>query len=291
MEKTRILWLSGITCNGNAHSFINYPKLEHFLNHFEFIYHPIFDSKYSLIDIVTNSIDCDILIIDGSISKEFKRADISLFSIIKKYGNIAKKIVTVGTCSSFGGIFKDSSANVTGLHFNGNTQLDNFLKFKNKTICVSGCPVHPEALAYTLFAIKNNIEIRLDEYLRPKEFFGYTIHNGCTRNEYFEYKIDNHIFGKKEGCMFYDNGCQAPYTSGSCNKILWNEVNSKTRSGSPCFGCTEPDFPKQNLFVTKKHMGIPQFLPKGISKRAYLTITGVAKAFTIERLEKGLFDD
>ncbi|MEO1959178.1 MAG: hypothetical protein ABGX23_06460 [Nautiliaceae bacterium] len=31
----------------------------------------------------------------------------------------------------------------------------------------------------------------------------------------------------------------------SCNKILWNEVNSKTRAGTPCFGCTGPTFPKK----------------------------------------------
>jgi hydrogenase small subunit len=144
-------------------------------------------------------------------------------------------------------------------------------------------------LATTLYAIKDDIKMHLDNYLRPKEFFSYTVHNGCVRNEYFEYKIDNHKFGKKEGCMFYEHGCQAPFTNGSCNKILWNEVNSKTRNGEPCHGCMEPDFPKTNLFKTKKNMGIPQFLPLGVSKRAYLTLAGVTKAFKIKRLEEDLF--
>ncbi|MBI3873603.1 MAG: hydrogenase [Arcobacter sp.] len=286
-----MLWLSGIACNGNTHSFLNYPKLEYFLKNFEFIYHPIIESKYSLTQIVETLIPCDILIIEGSVSKDFERANISILDTIFKYGKVVKKIVTVGTCASFGGIFKESGDNITGLHFDGTTHLNIFKEFQNKTISVSGCPIHPETLASTLFEIKDDIEIKLDMYLRPKEIFAYTIHNGCTRNEYFEYKIDNHIFGKKEGCMFYDNGCQAPFTSGSCNKNLWNDVSSKTRSGSPCFGCTEPEFPKRNLFATKKNMGIPQFLPKGISKRAYLTIAGVTKAFTIDRLEKGLLDD
>ncbi|WP_321778698.1 hypothetical protein [Sulfurimonas sp.] len=91
--------------------------------------------------------------------------------------------------------------------------------------------------------------------------------------------------------MFYDHGCQAPFTHGSCNKILWNEVNSKTRAGLPCMGCTEPTFPKQNLFKTKKNMGIPENLPLGVSKRAYLTLAGISKAFKINRLQKKLFDD
>jgi hydrogenase small subunit len=59
----------------------------------------------------------------------------------------------------------------------------------------------------------------------------------------------------------------------------------------PCVGCTEPDFPKQNLFHTKTNMGIPAIMPYGVPKRAYLTMTGIAKAFKIERLEKDLFND
>jgi hydrogenase small subunit len=89
--------------------------------------------------------------------------------------------------------------------------------------------------------------------------------------------------------MFYEHGCQAPYTKGSCNKILWNEVNSKTRVGQPCMGYTEPTFPKTDLYNTKKNMGIPATLPLGVGKRAYLTLTGVTKAFKIPRLEEDLF--
>ena len=44
--KTKLLWLSSISCNGNAHSFLNYDELEVFLDNFEFIYHPIIDSLY-----------------------------------------------------------------------------------------------------------------------------------------------------------------------------------------------------------------------------------------------------
>ena len=139
--------------------------------------------------------------------------------------------------------------------------------------------------------LKTGIDLPLDRFCRPKYFFAYTVHNGCTRNEYFEYKVDNHRFGEKEGCMFYDHGCQAPFTHGSCNRILWNGVNSKTRAGEPCHGCTEPHFPRRNLYVTKKNMGIPQYLPFDVPKRAYLTLTGVTKAFKIARLERRLIDE
>ena len=288
----KVLWITGLSCNGNTHSFLNYPYLEQFLNDFEFIYHPIIDSNYSLIDIVSKVIPCDILLIEGSISPEITKADKKLIDIITDYSKVVSKIVTVGTCATFGGIFKESEYdNISGLHFNEKKDVETFSFLKDKTISISGCPIHPELLVNTLYAIKNEMKLLLDTYLRPKEYFSYTIHNGCTRNEYFEYKVDNHSFGKKEGCMFYNHGCQAPFTHGSCNKILWNEVNSKTRAGQPCMGCTEPDFPKTDLFETKKNMGIPASLPLGVPKRTYLTLAGVTKAFRINRLEKDMFDD
>ena len=291
-KKVRVLWLSAIACNGNTHSFLNYPYLEQFLNDFEFIYHPVIDSSYSLENIVSKNIPCDILLIEGSISAEFKRANVSIVDIIRRYSDIVKSIVTVGTCATFGGIFKHSEyENTTGLHFDEDNKTNRFEDIKDKTISVSGCPVHPEVLVDTLYSIKNKLSIKLDEFLRPKEFYAYTVHNGCTRNEYFEYKIDNHKFGNLEGCMFYDHGCQAPFTHGSCNKILWNETNSKTRAGLSCMGCTEPSFPKENLFTTKKNMGIPQDLPIDVNKRAYLTLAGITKAFTIDRLERKLIDN
>ena len=291
-KKVKVLWLSAIACNGNTHAFLNYPYMEQFLNDFEFIYHPIIDSRYSLEDIVKNDIACDILLIEGTISDEFKRADTSIVDTINKYAKVVKKIVTVGTCATFGGIFIESDyKNTSGLHFKKDEKQKTFEGLLHKTISVSGCPVHPETLVNTLYAIKKSVDLHLDNFLRPKEFYAYTVHNGCTRNEYFEYKIDNHYFGELEGCMFYDHGCQAPYTHASCNKTLWNEVNSKTRAGMPCVGCTEPTFPKQNLFSTKKNMGIPQDLPLGVGKRIYLTLAGITKAFTVDRLEKKLFDD
>ena len=288
-QKVKVLWITGLACNGNTHSFLNYPYLQQFLDDFEFIYHPIIDSQYSLEQIVNETISCDVLLIEGSLSPEILKADKKLDDIIFNYAKVVSKIITVGTCSTFGGIFRQSEyEHVAGLHFDEKEEVKRFHTLKNKSISISGCPIHPELLVNTLYSIKNEISLKLDKYLRPKEYFGYTIHNGCTRNEYFEYKVDNHQFGKKEGCMFYDHGCQAPFTHGSCNKILWNEVNSKTRAGQPCMGCTEPDFPKANLYETKKNMGIPANLPLGVPKRTYLTLAGVTKAFTIDRLENKL---
>jgi hydrogenase small subunit len=79
-------------------------------------------------------------------------------------------------------------------------------------------------------------------------------------------------------------------THASCNKILWNDVSSKTRVGTPCFGCTEADFPRTNLFSTKTNMSIPEDVPLDVPKRSYLTMAGIAKTFHIKRLERKLID-
>ncbi len=284
----KLLWLSALSCNGNVHSFFNYENLEHFLEEFSFIYHPTIESDYTLNDLYSKNIDCDILLLEGTLEDDLEKGDGKFHTLLEKYGTKAKKIITVGTCASFGGIFAKGYPNRYGLHYKEEALHTRYKSFKDKTINISGCPIHPETLASTLYSIKKEYYIKLDHYQRPKEYFGFTTHNGCLRNEYFEYKIDNHQFGNLEGCMFYDHGCQGPFTNSSCNKVLWNEVSSKTRSGHPCVGCTEPLFPKANLLSTKKYMGIPANLPLGVPKRTYLSLAGVAKAFTIERFEKKL---
>ncbi len=64
--------------------------------------------------------------------------------------------------------------------------------------------------------------------------------------------------------FFYEQGCRGPMTHSNCNKILWNDVNTKTRVGMPCIGCTELDFPRDNMLETKKRILV--FLMKYLLK-------------------------
>ena len=291
MNKPKLIWLQSISCNGNAHSFFNHPNLFSILLHFELIYHPIIETKYNLIQLLKGNLECDILIIEGSFKDGFKKDGIEILDVVKTYASKAKNIISVGTCATFGGIFKEADPeNISGFCFNGESRTKLYTNYASKLISLSGCPIHPKWLSYVLMMLVKSKPIPIDEFHRPQELYGITVHTGCTRNEYFEWKIDTKGWGLKEGCLFYENGCQAPYTKGSCNKILWNDISSKTVVGTPCFGCTEPTFPKSNLFKTKTNMGIPAIMPLGISKRAYLTATGIAKSFTIKRFEERIVD-
>ncbi|MDF1879514.1 hydrogenase [Sulfurimonas sp. SAG-AH-194-C20] len=290
--KPKLLWLQSITCNGNTHSFLNHPDLFSILENFELIHHPTLDSEYTMADVLSKNVPCDILILEGSVIENgFKKAGVEVSSLIHAYAGKAKHIISVGTCATFGGIFKQNNPEeISGLCFDLEEKTQHYEKYASKLISLPGCPVHPRWLSFVLLMLAKNKSIDIDSLHRPKELYGYTVHNGCTRNEYFEWKIDTKNFGHKEGCLFYEQGCQGPYTRGSCNKILWNDTSSKTRVGTPCFGCTEPNFPQQSLFTTKTNMGIPAKIPLGISKRAYLTLTGVTKSFKIKRFSKDLLE-
>jgi hydrogenase small subunit len=287
----RLLWLSALTCNGNAHSLLNYPHFQTWQKDFEWLYHPLLPSRYSFAEIEEGIEGCDVLIVEGTIAKDLVKHRKRLDALLKHYARQANYIVTVGTCATFGGIFAQGGEGRGGLHFRKKERQTEFENFWHKSISLPGCPVQPEVLAGTLSLLKAGKELPLDSLHRPKYYYAYTVHNGCTRNEYFEYKIDEHRFGRLEGCMFYEHGCQGTFTHGSCNKILWNGLNSKTRNGQPCMGCTELDFPRKGLWTTPKHMGIPTRLPLGVPRRAYLSLAGIAKAFKIERFHTPLMEE
>lgn len=293
-NKPTVVWFQAITCNGNTHSLLsaNSSRLELFLNSFNLVYHPSLTIDKTLDDILTSNEEIDFLLVEGAISSNERFFSISNDSTTNHLNTLAsrsKYIIAVGSCASYGGVHAkfEQNDNVVGLK---DSIEDKYIKnLKHDIVNLTGCPVHPEWIMQTLFTLNSFDNMNLDEEGRPKELYSNLAHHGCTRNEYFEWKVEG-AWGEKEGCLFYDQGCRGPMTHSSCNKILWNEVSSKTRAGMPCIGCTETDFPRDNMLETKKNIGIPFEVPLGIPKRAYLSLTGVAKTFKIDRLHKKLMD-
>jgi len=290
-KKPSIVWFQGVTCNGNTHSFLNLENLDKLLSKFEILSHPALPSTESFTTITECCLSCDVFIFEGTYDPLLERNGVRVSKIVEHYAKDAKYVIALGSCASFGGMFKASAPDRnSGLIFNEEKEEGPLLAVKNKLINISGCPIHPEWLAYVLEMTLREKEVVVDNLHRPVELYSNLAHHGCTRNEYFEWKVDAKGFGEKEGCLYYKQGCRAPMTHASCNKILWNEVSSKTRVGTPCFGCTEPDFPRSNLFSTKTNMSIPVDVPLGVPKRSYLTMAGIAKTFHIKRLEGKLID-
>ncbi len=202
----------------------------------------------------------------------------------------AAYVVAVGTCASYGGIGADGAVEATGMQFSKWTK-GGFLgesfaaRSGNPVINLAGCPAHCEVTLGVLSEIASGQPLELDQYHRPLPWYGMLVHQGCTRNEYHEYRVEEKDFGER-GCLFFYKGCHGPLVYGPCNKVLWNRRSSKTRVGVPCFGCTRPDFPQTYpFFETQNIEGVPTELPNGVKRAHYMAYKGMAAAAAPERLQ------
>ncbi|MFA7268578.1 MAG: HupU protein [Sterolibacterium sp.] len=202
----------------------------------------------------------------------------------------ARYVIALGTCASFGGFGVGGEIDATGLQFTrakrGGLLGEDFRSGAGLPVLnLAGCPCHHDVLGSILMALQAGVTPALDEFQRPLDWYGTTVHQGCTRNEYHEYRIEEEVFGEK-GCLFFHMGCQGPLTGGPCNKHLWNQRSSKTRVGVPCFGCTSPEFPSEYPFFSTRNIeGIPLALPMGVRRAHYMAYKDMAAAAAPERLK------
>lgn len=303
-----LYWIQGGSCGGDTWSLFNAdtPDLIQFIDSYEIdvLWHQALwmsgpDELEALNQrIISGEQPLDILCLEGAVingPNGTGRFDMHPSGpkkdLIKALALRAKFVVAVGTCASFGGIGHDSATMAGGLQFTcrepgGLLDQDWRSSGGYPVINLPGCPCHCDAVIGTLSALASGSSITLDAYHTPVDWYGMMVHQGCTRNEYHEYRIEEKKFGEK-GCLFFYMGCHGPLVKGPCNKVLWNRRSSKTRVGVPCFGCTRPDFPQQYpFFETRNIEGIPIELPDGVSRAHYMAYKGMAAAASPVRLRK-----
>ena len=211
--------------------------------------------------------------------------------LVRGLAGQAAYVVAVGTCASFGGISADCEVEATGIQFlkedRGGFLGETFTARGGlPVINVPGCPCHPSVVVGVLTALAHGRALLLDENNCPVEWYGMMVHQGCTRNEYHEYRVEEQDFGER-GCLFFHMGCHGPLVRGPCNKLLWNRRSCKTRVGVPCFGCVSPDFPQSSpFFETPNIEGLPIDLPDGVDRAHYMAYKGMAAAAAPERLKR-----
>jgi len=302
-----LYWLQSGGCSGDSMSMLtcecNLYSLLEMLN-IELLWHASLSTiSYTehnqfIEDIVNDTKELDILCVEGNVVQgPNKTGMFDTFmgkpkkDLIEKLAKKAKYVVAVGTCASFGGFGShEDEMDGIGLQFHhknkgGFLGKDFVTKSGFPVINLPGCPIHPKALTVLLDEIINGVKVDLTKLQTIEEIYNFTVHQGCTRNEYHEYKVEENEFGER-GCMFFHLGCKGPTTNSSCNKYLWNEVNSKTRAGVPCFGCARPDFPQSYpFFETPNIVGTPLELPKGVDRAHYLAYKDMAGAAAPKRLK------
>jgi uptake hydrogenase small subunit len=315
-----LLWLQGGACSGNTMSFLNAeePSACDLVTDFgiNILWHPSLgvelgnNLKQLLNDCVSGKTKLDIFVFEGTVvnapdgTGTWNRfAGRPMKDWVKDLSKVADFVVAIGDCATWGGIPATSPnpSESVGLQFlkkarGGSLGAD----FKGKAglpvINIPGCPAHPDWVTQILVAVSTGRagDLTLDEYQRPKTFFQSFTQTGCTRNIHFAYKVSTTEFGQRNGCLFYDLGCRGPMTHSPCNRILWNRQSSKTRSGMPCLGCTEPEFPFFDLapgtvFKTQTVMGMPKEMPPGIDRMAYVKYSGAAKTVAPKWAEEDMF--
>ncbi|MCL5773029.1 MAG: NADH:ubiquinone oxidoreductase [Firmicutes bacterium] len=305
---TRTLyWLQSGGCGGDTMSLLGLesPDIMEILKllNVEFLWHPSLSngspSKHrSLIEaILSGKQPLDILCVEGAVIRgpggtgmyetiEGKPKKDLIAGLAKQ----AKVVLAVGTCASFGGIVSAGEVEGTGLQFYKDKK-GGFLgeTFKSRSglpvINLPGCPCASEAVSGVLTAFISDVSLPLNEYNSPLQWYGLLVHQGCTRNEYHEYRVEDNDFGKK-GCLFFHMGCRGPLTYAPCNKMLKNRRSSKTRVGVPCIGCAQPVFPaSEPFFQTPNIADIPLELPAGVDRAHYMAYKGMAAAAAPERLK------
>ncbi len=303
---TSLYWLSSGGCGGDSMSLLNAesPDLLELLAllDIDLLWHPALSSTRpaehrDLVEgILSGRQALDILVLEGSIIRG--PGGTGMYDTVEqapkknRLADLARRarfVVAVGTCASFGGIGADGEIEATGAQFckrqKGGFLGESFTSGSGlPVINLPGCPCHCEVVAGTLSALVSSAPIALDPYNAPVEWYGMLVHQGCTRNEYHEYRVEERDFGER-GCLFFYLGCHGPLAYGPCNKALWNRRSSKTRAGVPCFGCTRPDFPQADpFFRTRSLEDIPLQMPDGVDRAHYLAYKGIAAAAAPQRL-------
>lgn len=114
----------------------------------EFIHHPLLPCSMSLRQLVKLP-KSDILIFEGAYSADFERAGMAMGELLNVLASKTKYIVSLGSCASFGGIFKEASPeHISGILFDKENGPLRFMR--EKVITLSGRPVHPKWLSFVI---------------------------------------------------------------------------------------------------------------------------------------------
>ena len=273
------IWLQCAACTGCSVSVLNAvsPSIKNLLvdevlpgRHINLRFHPtvMTGSGVQAIDIMEDTWQKKkgsyILVVEGAIPTakggihgvvgERDGKPVTMLTRVEELARDALVVLALGTCAAFGGI--------PGGHPNptqclGVSDILRARGIDTPVVNIPGCPPHPDWFVGTVASLLLSglpQPGELDEYKRPKAFYGQLIHENCPRRAYY----DEGKFAKKltdPGCL-YELGCKGSVTYSDCPLRLWNNgVNWCIGNGSPCIGCTEPGFPDEVSPFYEKMIG------------------------------------
>ncbi len=264
-----VIWIQGGSCSGCSVSLLNsvHPDIEKVLLEVislrfhqtvmaaagsmateEGLFKTVEENKGNFILVVEGAVPVGA---DGNycIIGEKNGEHLKFMDAVKEIGSQAMAILSVGTCSSFGGI-PATPPNPTDCK-----PVSEIVK-NVPIINIPGCPPHPDWIVGTIAHVLLYGDLpELDKFGRPTMFFEGIIHDNCQRRQYFDNAIFARNFGDP-GCLL-ELGCKGPIAHCDSTYRLWNNgVNTCIKAGAPCIACTEPEFPGWPIYERIPEMPI-----------------------------------
>ncbi len=266
-----VLWIQGASCTGCSISLLNsaQPGVKEILTEIISLkFHPNVsaaagDLALKVIE-ETESSGKYYLVVEGAVPTkdggiyctvgERDGKPVTFLERVKELGKRAAAVLAVGTCAAFGGI-PAAKPNPTGCK--GVSEVLKEAGIDTPVVNIAGCPPHPDWMVGTLAHILLFNEIpELDQFGRPKVFYGKLVHDNCPRRQYF----DNSKFAKnfsEEGCLL-EIGCKGPMAHCDSFDRHWNNGTSWCiKAGAPCIACTEKGFPGCAEPFYERMKGVP----------------------------------
>ena len=208
-------------------------------------------SSVPLLNAANGTAPLDVLIIEGTPqigappggkAGDFcKTGGQNTWDLLQMLAPKASYIVSVGQCSSFGGI-PAAKGNVTTAMSVTDALKQAGITPKNPIINLPGCPAQPDWVLITLATVLQGYSVDLDELGRPKAFYSQYIHDTCPRRGYYDKGQFATSFDDPE-CL-WNLGCKGPITLSACAETNWNGgLSMCTKAGPICYGCMHPNFP------------------------------------------------
>ncbi len=259
-KRLPVIWISALDCTGCKESFIRSHEptsLTTLLDFLSLEYCELLSvaSGYQIEEHMESVFEQYkgeyVLCVEGSVplNDEFLMiAGKSIKQEIIHAAKNAKAVIAVGSCSSWGGI-PVAEPNPTN-----SVPITEIIPEGVPIALVTGCPPIAEVIVGTLLHVHFHGELpELDKKLRPKAFYGTTVHMACHRKPYFDQKLFAESFEEETGYCLFKVGCKGPTAFNACETIGWNGTGgSPIVANFPCIGCSEKGFWDKGGFTGKK---------------------------------------
>ncbi|MEA3277868.1 MAG: hydrogenase small subunit [Pseudomonadota bacterium] len=254
-----VIWISTQECTGCSESLLRSfePTVETLiLDHFSLNYHNTLQAaagtaaEASKGQTIRGDFGRYIAVVDGSVpigegGSWSMIGGRSALDVVYEAVERAALVISVGNCASFGGLPKADPN--PGDSFGVDELMAQQLVPRRPLINIPGCPPVPEVLTGSIaYVLAFRALPELDQYRRPKVYFGKTVHDCCNRLTHYvegNFALSFDDEGARNGWCLWQLGCKGPTTYNACSTVRWNQGTSyPMHSGHGCLGCSEPGF-------------------------------------------------